>query len=400
LHQQFLLDFKTLARELGMTPQNLASPENQNVTFVELFFDLVFVFSVTQVVGLLHHELNWQAVGQAVLVFWLVWWAWTQFTWTLNAANTTHPLVQIGTLLATAVAFFMAVALPEAFADRALWFGITYVMVRAIGLYLNYLVASEDPSQRTAVRNFILLSSGGFIVVLAGGFLGGPWQIVLWAGAILLDIVAVLIAGSFEGWNVHPEHFAERHGLFVIIALGETLIAAAGQVTGTPWTEPLLFVAILAVGITCALWWTYFTRAKPVLDHALEESEGLDKTQISRDAFSLLHFVIIAGVIAYTLAVEEGIAHPEDPLEIESRLALSLGLLLFVGGMASAIWRATGKILGLRLILILGTSLSVLAVGGVPAVTSLGIAFAGTLIIAILEQRTLKLPRVEASGPS
>jgi low temperature requirement protein LtrA len=379
-----------------MNSQNLVSPESQNVTFVELFFDLVFVFSVTQVVGLLHHEFNWQVVGQAILVFWLVWWAWTQFTWTLNAANTTHTLVQIATLLATAVAFFMAVALPDVFSERALWFAITYVLVRGIGLVLNYLVASSDPSQRSAVRAFIVLSCGGFIVVLVGGFLGGQWQLWLWAGAILLDIVSVLIAGNFEGWNVHPDHFSERHGLFVIIALGESLIAAAGSVTGTTMTDSLIVVAIMAVAITCALWWTYFPRAKPILDHALESSRGLDKTQIARDAFSLLHFVMLLGVIAYAFAVEEGLAHPGDPLTIESRLSLSVGLLFFVGGMAIAIWRATRNVLVPRLILILGASIVILVVSGVTAVISMGIAFAGILIIAIIEQRTVKLNKVEA----
>jgi low temperature requirement protein LtrA len=379
-----------------MNSQNLISPESQNVTFVELFFDLVFVFSVTQVVGLLHHEFNWQAVGQAILVFWLVWWAWTQFTWTLNAANTTHTLIQTGTLLATAVAFFMAVALPDSFGERAMWFAITYVLVRGIGLVLNYLVVSSDPSQRSAVRNFFILSCGGFIVVLAGGFLGGQWQIWLWAGAILLDIVAVLIAGNFEGWNVHPEHFVERHGLFVIIALGESLIVAAGSVTGTLVTGSLFVVAILAVIITCALWWTYFPRAKPILDHALETSRGLEKTQIARDAFSLWHFVMLLGVIAYAFAIEEGLAHTGEPLAIASRLSLAIGLFLFVGGMAIAIWRATKKVLVPRLILIFGTSIAVLMVSGVTAAISMGIASAGILIIAIIEQRTLKLKEVEA----
>ena len=93
----------------------ITSPEDQSATFVELFFDLVFVFAVTQIVGLLHDGLNWVSVGQAVLVFWLVWWAWTQFTWTLDAADTTHPWIELGTLAAVAAAFFMAVALPDAF---------------------------------------------------------------------------------------------------------------------------------------------------------------------------------------------------------------------------------------------------------------------------------------------
>jgi low temperature requirement protein LtrA len=125
--------------------QTITFPEDQSATFVELFFDLVFVFSVTQVVGLLHGEIHWRSAGQGVLVFWLVWWAWTQFTWALNAADTTHPFVELGTLAATAVAFFMPVALPDAFAGRALAFAIPYVVVRSIGLVL---IAAVE--QRTA----------------------------------------------------------------------------------------------------------------------------------------------------------------------------------------------------------------------------------------------------------
>ena len=224
-----------------MRSQMISSPDDQSVTFVELFFDLVFVFSVTQIVGLLHEGLDWQVVGQVILVFWLVWWAWTQFTWTLNAADTTHPWVQFGTLLATAVAFFMAVALPGAFGDRALWFAITYVLVRAIGLILQAWVTSEDPLQKAAVRIWIIVSLGGLAAVLLGGLIGGAMQYWLWAAAIVLDLIAGAIGGRLEGWNLHPEHFAERHGLFVIIALGETLIVAAARVSGASWTSPAAF---------------------------------------------------------------------------------------------------------------------------------------------------------------
>jgi low temperature requirement protein LtrA len=159
-----------------MRSQSITSPKDQNVTFVELFFDLVFVFSVTQVVGLLHRGLDWIVVGQAILVFWLVWWAWTQFIWALNAADTTHPLVEVGTLFATAVAFFMAVALPGAFQDRAIWFAFTYILVRVIGLTLYAWVASENPTQRAAVRTFALVSVGGLGAVLIGSIVGGTLQ--------------------------------------------------------------------------------------------------------------------------------------------------------------------------------------------------------------------------------
>ena len=212
----------------------------------------------------------------------------------------------------------------------------------------------------------------------------------------MLDVVAALIAGNIEGWSLQPEHFAERHGLFVIIALGETLIVAAGRVTGALWTASLVVMAILAVAVTCALWWTYFPRAKPVLDHAIETSPSSKKNRIARDVYSLWHFVMLLGVIAYAFAVEEGVAHPGEPLAVEGRLALAVGLILFVGGMAIAIWRASKQVMVPRLLIILGTALAIFIVSGVSAVISMGIAFAGILIIAIIEQRTLTPNKVEA----
>ncbi|MCH8246992.1 MAG: low temperature requirement protein A [Bacteroidetes bacterium] len=130
-----------------MPNSSIVSPEDQTVTFVELFFDLVFVFSVTQVVSFFHHGVSWSTAGSAVLVFWLVWWAWTQFTWALNAANTDHQHIQIAMLLATAIAFFMAIAVPDAFGNKALWFAIPYVMVRLVGLHVYTKVTVTNEKQ-------------------------------------------------------------------------------------------------------------------------------------------------------------------------------------------------------------------------------------------------------------
>jgi low temperature requirement protein LtrA len=309
----------------------------------------------------------------------------------LNAADTTHPLIQFGTLLATAVAFFMAVALPGAFGERALWFAITYVLVRAIGLIIYARVASEDLLLRTAVRNWIIVSLGGLAAVLLGGLIGGAAQFWLWAAAILLDIIAAIIAGRFEGWNLHPEHFAERHGLFVIIALGETLIVAAARVSGASWTSSLLLAGVLAVAITCGLWWSYFPRTKPALDRAFESSSGAEQTKLGRDVFSLLHFPMLCGVIAYAFVVEEIVAHPGESLALDGRIALAAGLVLFVGGMAIAIWRATGQVLLPRTILILGTAVAVVFASGVSGPVSLAIAFAGILVVVAVEQRADEL---------
>ncbi len=370
---------------------NIASPENQRVTFVELFFDLVFVFAVTQTVALLHHGLDWLAIGQAVLVFWLAWWAWTQFTWALNAADTTHQIVELGTLIATAVTFFMAVALPDAFHGRALAFAVPYVVVRAIGLGLYGWVASENPSQREAVRTFALVSVGGLVTVIIGALVGGDMQYIFWGLTILLDILAATIGAQSEGWNLHPEHFAERHGLFVIIALGETLIVAAAGLAGAEWTGDVIAVAVLAVAITCGLWWTYFVRAKPVLDHALEHCTGAVQSMMGRDVFSLIHFPMLCGVIAYAVAIEEAVAHPGDPLHAEVQIALAVGMALFVGGMALALWRATRRMLLPRVIVTLVTAGAVVALTGSSPALSMAAALAGILAIVVIEQRARSL---------
>ena len=224
------------------------------------------------------------------------------------------------------------------------------------------------------------------MVVLIGGYLGGRLQIWFWAAAILLDLFATAIGGRAEGWNIHPDHFSERHALFVIIALGEGLIVAAGTVTGALWTNTLFLVAILAVLITCGLWWSYFPRAKPVLDSALESAHGADQAQMARDVYSLMHFVMLLGVIIYAYAVEIAIAHPGDPLSFDGRIALAAGLLLFVGGMAIAIWRASKKLLIARIVVILATAVTILALTNVSGVITLAIALAGVLLVAIIEQ--------------
>lgn len=365
----------------------LTSPEDQSATFVELFFDLVFVYSVTQVVRLLHHDFGWHSAGQAVLVFWLVWWAWTQFTWTLNSANTEHTHVQFWTLAATATAFFMAMALPDAFHGGGLAFAVPYVVVKSIGHGLHAWVSWGSPARRNAVKTFMALSIGGMAAVLAGGIAGQEAQYWLWGMAILLDVIAAAVGAHMDGWEIYPEHFAERHGLFVIIALGETLIVTASGLAGEAWTAHTCAIAILAVAVTCALWWTYFPRSKPRLEAALASYKGMQQSTMARDAFSLMHFPMMCGVIAYAAAVEETAAHPGEPIGGTARVALALGLLLFVGGMAGAMWRATcGKLLP-RVVIVAATAGVIVALEGVDPLVTLGAAFAGIAAIGAIEQR-------------
>ena len=367
--------------------RSIISPEDQSATFVELFFDLVFVFGVTQLVYMLHHDLSWAGTGKAVLVFWMVWWAWTQFTWALNAADTTHPFVEIGTLLATAVAFFMAIAVPTALDDgRGLLFAIPYVGVRVIGLWLYARVASATEEMRRAVRSFATLSISGLATALLGGFLGGSTQLYLWGMTIALDVVAAVAAGDNESWTIHPEHFAERHGLIVIIALGESLIVAAAALTGVALDVNLMVVGALAVGISCGLWWTYFPIVKPGLEAGLVRASPDERASVARDIFSLTHFPMLCGVVAYAVGLEEALAHPSTALPQAARLSMAIGLFLFLAGSALAMWRAGCGAPLFRVVIAAVAGFAIFSVGGVAPLVTLGIAFAGVVLVAALDE--------------
>jgi low temperature requirement protein LtrA len=213
-------------------------------------------------------------------------------------------------LAATAVAFFMAVTVPLAVKSSAIWFALAYVVVRGIGLYIYLWVAWPVPEMRKAVKTFAIVSALGLCSAIAGGLIGGTWQYGLWFLTIILDLVAAGIGGKNEAWNLHPRHFSERHGLFVIIALGETLIIAASAATEEFSDTYLLIVSSLCVAITCCLWWLYFFRAKENLQLAMETKTGSEQSKFGRDVYSLLHFPIICGLIIYAYAIAEAMAHP------------------------------------------------------------------------------------------
>jgi len=372
--------------DLSASHKNILATSDQAVSFAELFFDLVFVFAITQVVHLMHGAFDWVHVGRSVLVFWLVWWAWTQFTWALNAANTEHHFVQIGTLLATAIAFFMAVSVPESFARSSWWFAVAYVAGRTIGLIIYLWVTWQDPDMRAAVRTFSLLSLAGLFAVLAGGYLGGTMQYWLWGLAIALDIMAAMLGGRSEAWKLHPRNFAERHGLFVIIALGETLIIAASAVTQEYWDGKLLAVSLLSVGITCCLWWIYFFRTKGLLEHAIANEHGTARSTMARDVYSLLHFPLMCGLIIYAFAIEESMQHPEGLMSFGARIALALGIFIFSAGLALVYGRASGRIPFMKFLFPVLIGGIILALPSITTVMALSIALTGLIVMCVAEE--------------
>ena len=367
------------------TPPHLIAPHGQSADFVELFFDLVFVFAITKVTHRTAQHLDVVQVLQSGVLFWLIWWGWTQFTWALNSADTRHREIRIGTLAATAVAFVMAASADAALADGGLWFGASYVVVRLLGLGV-YLRVSR-PEERVAVMRFATASLLGLSVVAIGAVMEPHLRVGWWSAAIVLDLVAGYIGGKAQGWDVRVKHFVERHALIVIIALGESLIVAAGSVSGGDRSASLIMAGALALLLTCLLWWTYFSWVREHLEHHLATVSGTPRTQVGRDAFSFLHFPLVCGIIGIAVAFEKILGHAGDPVTLPVAAALGGGALLYWVATAAAVWRVSGRVLLPRIAVAIATaSALVFTVGRAPSL-ALAVVVVGALLVVGFEWR-------------
>jgi low temperature requirement protein LtrA len=368
--------------------RGVRTTEPQAVTFVELFFDLVFVFAVTQLTAKTAHDLTAEGVLRAILLGWLIWWAWTQFTWTLNPADTTHVTVRVVTLAATGAAFVMAASVPRAFEDDALWFALPYLVVRGLGLGLQVAVEMErEGVSHAAVYRWAGLSFIGLALVLAGALAEPGLRSPLWVLAIVADLLAAAVAGQRASWDLNPGHLTERHGLFVIIALGESMIVAGTAVAGEARTADLVAVVAASIVVACLLWWTYFGWLKDALEHRFAAVEQERLGPLARDAFSLAHFPLIGGIVGFAVAVEETVAHPADPMPTRVLAALGLGVALFVASSAASLWRLGGPVLVPRLGVLAVVSAALAIAAGIaphPVVPMLVVA-AGLLALVIIE---------------
>ena len=358
----------------------------QSVTFVELFFDLVFVFAVTQLTGLTAHDLTPDGILRSILLGWLIWWAWTQFTWTLNPADTTHPVVRIVTLAATAVALVMAASVPRAFADDALWFAGPYVLVRVLGLGLQVRVDLERVgASHAGVATWAGFSSIGLVLVVVGAVVDPTVRAWIWLLAILADLVAAARAGRGIVWDLNPAHLSERHGLFVIIAIGESLIVAGTAVANDERSVALAAAAGAAILVASLLWWTYFGWLKDALEHRYAAAPPVRMGPLARDAFSLAHFPLIGGIVGFAVAIEEIGAHPHEPAPASVLASLGIGVALFVAASALSLRLCGGRLLVPRLAILVIMLVALVLVAPMQPVWPLLVVAAALLAIVAIE---------------
>jgi low temperature requirement protein LtrA len=302
--------------------------EDRSASFVELFFDLVFVFGVTQVAASIHGHLDWATLGRAAIVLLLLWWAWSQFTWTAGNADFDELGPRVVLLVATAAAFVLATAVQGAFGEDGAIFALAYFGVMSLfAVFYVSLIWGTD--QMAGFLAYVPRLMAGSVLVLIGGFVSEDVRIWFWVAAVIVNLGSTLVVERNE-YPIVSSHFAERHGLFVIIVLGEALIAIGVGTVGS--TGSLAFyVAGTAMLLTVlAMWWSYFDWLFRVGKEALNAATGIAQGRLARSAYSLAHYPLVAGVILFAIGTEELLAHPEVTLDSATRWAFVGGLILFL----------------------------------------------------------------------
>jgi len=350
--------------------------EDRSASFVELFFDLVFVFGVTQVAASIHGHLDWATLGQAAIVLALLWWAWTQFTWIAGNADFDELGPRIVLLVATAATFVVATAVQGAFGEDGAIFALAYFGVMGLAaLFYFSLVWGTD--QLAGFMAYMPRVMAGSVLVLIGGFVPEDFRIWFWVAAVIVNIVSTLAAGRNE-YPIVPGHFAERHGLFVIIVLGEALIAIGVGTVGSTGSLAFYVAGTVMLLTVLALWWSYFDWLFQVGEKALKTATGIAQGQLARNAYSIAHYPLVAGVILFAIGTEEILAHPEAALDTPTRWAFVGGLMVLLASEAVMARLFTNHTAWERL-----TAIAALGIAGVTLGT-LGAAALGVVACAIL----------------
>jgi low temperature requirement protein LtrA len=306
-----------------------ASQTEERVRPLELFFDLVFVFAITQVTSLLSADPTWGGVVRGILVLAALWWAWAAYAWLTNTLNPEEGAVRIAMFAVMAAMLVVALAVPEAFGEHGVIFGVAYLFVRAMHIALYALAGKGDHDLLGAVLRMTPSTMISSVLILTAGFMDGDARLALWIVALAIDYFGVLY-GRGAGWRLSPGHFAERHGLIIMIAIGESIVAIGIGANGTPLTAGVIAAAIAGMTVACALWWTYFDWVSIVMEQRLRAATGAEQATLARDAYSYLHFVMVAGIVFFAVGVKKTIADYDSPLHTVPAAELCCGLALYL----------------------------------------------------------------------
>ncbi len=362
--------------------------EGERVTPLELFFDLVFVLAITQCTGLMSHDQSWSGLVQGLLILAVLWWAWVGYAWLTSVVDPEALAIRGVIFVAMAALLIVAICVQEAFGSLALAFalGIGVFRTAHIALFMLAGAATDDGDLRRSVVGLAVSTGLAVGILVLASLFDGLAQGALWVLAIFLDMAGPYFFGS-EGWKLVPGHFAERHGLIVIIALGESIVAIGVGAAGT-LNLGIGTAAVLGVFLAAALWWTYFDVVALISARRLGEAEpGRVQNELARDSYSYIHLLLVAGIVLMALGMKVTIGHCSEHLHDVAAFALLGGVAIYLLGLVAFRYRHVKTInrhrLGLAIVLLLLVPVAT----AVPALISLAIVVVLTWAMIAYEHR-------------
>jgi low temperature requirement protein LtrA len=358
--------------------------EEERVTPLELFFDLVFVLALTQCTALMAADPSWASLARGMLVLGVMWWSWVGYAWLTSVVDPEEGTVRLAMFAAMAAFLVVALCVPGAFGDEALLLACAYFVVRFAQIGLFVIASRDDPGLRHSVAGLAVSTGIGTGLLVLASFLDGVPQGGVWALALALDMGGPLLIDS-SGWRLEPGHFAERHGLIVIIALGESIVAI-GVGAGHHVDAGVVVAAALGVVVAGALWWLYFDVVALVAERRLHNAPaGRVRNEIARDSFSYLHFPMVAGIVLLALGLKKTLAHVGDPLELVPATAMLGGTAVYLLAHVAFRWRNVHRFSWQRLIVAAALVALLPAAVELPALATLSILAAALAALIVYE---------------
>jgi low temperature requirement protein LtrA len=303
--------------------------EQEAVKPLELFFDLVYVLAFTQCTALMAAQPTWEGVGRGMLVLAVLWWAWICYAWLTSVIDPEEGAVRLVMIAAMAALLVVALCVPEVFGDRGLMFAVAYAVVRIAQIALFTIASRDDPGLRRSVTGLAATTAVSLGLLTGASFLDGAAQVALWCAAIAIDWGEPALFGM-AGWRLVPAHFAERHNLVIIIALGESVVAL-GVGAEVDLDVAVVAAVVLGIALASALWWIYFDIVALVTALRLSAAPaGPERNRLARDSYTYLHFPMVAGIVLAAFGLHETLAHVDVSLDGPLATALLGGVALYL----------------------------------------------------------------------
>jgi low temperature requirement protein LtrA len=352
----------------------------QRVTPLELFFDLVFVFALTQVTGFLYRDPSWLRLLEGIALLGVLWLSWSGYVWLGNTAGTGEGAIRVVLFTAMGAMLVASLAVPNAFGKDALVFGIAFLFVRTLHIVAYTVLTRGDAAFRAAILRLARMELPAAAVIVLAGLLPGTGRGICWVVALALDYGARF--AGIEGWRVNPGHFAERHGLIIIIALGESIVALGVGATSLGVGAGVVTGALLGIAVVAALWWAYFDFVATVAERRLREAGPAEQRRIAVDFYTLLHLPMVAGIVIFAFGVKTTLAHVNTHLDGVPAVALCGGVALYLLAVNTFKRGNVGSFSNPRVIAAIALAPLAPTATALPALLSLGLValITGTLV--------------------